>query len=37
VELFDKNPDGLRELLPCDAILESSVSGAWVNVKEAET
>jgi predicted dehydrogenase len=26
--------DGLRELLLCDAILESSGSGAWVTVKE---
>jgi predicted dehydrogenase len=27
--------DGLRELLLCDAILESSKAGAWVKVKEA--
>jgi predicted dehydrogenase len=28
--------DGLRELLLCDAILQSSTSGAWVKVKEVE-
>ena len=27
--------DGLRELLLCDAILESSRTGVWVKVKEA--
>ena len=27
--------DGLRELLLCDAILESSKAGVWVKVKEA--
>jgi predicted dehydrogenase len=33
--LYPTFKDGLRELLLCDAILESSKAGVWVKVKEA--
>jgi predicted dehydrogenase len=33
--LYPTFQDGLRELLLCDAILQSSRAGAWVKVKEA--